>query len=491
METNKKSRNSFSGSLGFVLAAAGSAVGLGNIWRFPYLAAKDGGGLFLVIYLILVLTFGYALLTTEVAIGRKTKQSPLTAYSEIKKGWKGLGIIACLVPLIIMPYYCVIGGWVVKYFVTYLAGYGSDLAKVTEVVNGDKVEKITYFDTFIAQEFAPIVFFLIFLGLSAYVVFKGVNNGIESAAKIIMPVLLVLVVGISIFSLTLSHTETVVVDAAANKTETITRTGLEGLKVYLIPNFEGLTLGKFFTVLVDAMNQLFFSISVAMGIMITFGSYVKDDQNLNKSINQIEFCDTTVAVLAGIMIIPAVYTFSGTEGLGSSGPGLMFVALPKVFEAMGGIGSVIGCIFFLMVLFAAITSSVSVMEAVVSSLMDQFHLSRFKACVIETIIALIGGIFVCLGYNKLLFSIELPNGTSGQILDILDYVSNYVMMPLVALLTCILIGWLAKPSTVIDEVEKTGHKMGRKVLYTIMVKFFIPVFMVVFLLMAFGIIKLQ
>lgn len=465
----EKSRNSFSGSLGFVLAAAGSAVGLGNIWRFPYLAAKDGGGLFLVTYLILVLTFGYALLTTEVAIGRKTKQSPLTAYSEIKKGWKGLGILSCLVPLLIMPYYCVIGGWVIKYFVAFLTGEGVEAAG-----NG-------YFSGFISEEIWPLIFFAIFLGASAFIVFRGVNKGIESAAKIIMPILLVLVVGISIFSITLSHTDA----------EGITRTGLEGLKVYLIPNLDGLTVGKFFTVLVDAMNQLFFSISIAMGIMVTFGSYVKDDQNLNKSINQIEFCDTLVAVLAGVMIIPAVYTFSGAEGLGSSGPGLMFVALPKVFEAMGGAGNIIGCAFFLMVFFAAITSSVSVMEAVVSSLMDQFHISRFKACVIETIIAAIGGLLVCLGYNKLYFELELPNGSIGQVLDVLDYISNYVMMPLVALLTCILIGWIAKPRTVIDEVEKNGEKMGRKVLYTVMIKFFVPVFMVVFLLMAFGIIKLQ
>ncbi|MBP3622069.1 MAG: sodium-dependent transporter [Lachnospiraceae bacterium] len=465
MENEKKKRNSFTGSLGFVLAAAGSAVGLGNIWRFPYLAAKDGGGLFLVIYLILVLTFGYALLTTEVAIGRKTKQSPLTAYSEIKKGWKGLGILAGLVPLIIMPYYCVIGGWVIKYFVAFLTGDG-----VAAAEDG-------YFNGFIAEEVWPLVFFAIFLGASAFIVFRGVNKGIESSSKIIMPILLILVIGISIFSVTLKHT-----DVAG-----VTRTGLEGLKVYVIPNFDGLTVSGFFTVLVDAMNQLFFSISVAMGIMVAYGSYVKDDQNLAKSINQIELCDTLVAVLAGVMIVPAVFTFMGTEGMNSSGPGLMFVTLPKVFESMGFAGNIIGCAFFAMVLFAAITSSVSVMEAVVSSLMDQFHISRFKACVIETVIAAIGGIFVCLGYNKLFFNITLPNGASAQVLDVLDYISNSVMMPLVALLTCILIGWIAKPKTIIDEVEKNGEKMGRKVLYIVMMKFLAPVFMVILLLKAFGI----
>ncbi len=468
MENEKKKRNSFTGSLGFVLAAAGSAVGLGNIWRFPYLAAKDGGGLFLVIYLILVVTFGYALLTTEIAIGRKTKQSPLTAYSEIKKGWKGLGILASCVPLLIMPYYCVIGGWVIKYFVTFLTGDGVKAA-------GD-----SYFTGFITQEVSPLIYFAIFLGAAAFIVFRGVNKGIESSSKIIMPVLLVLVVGISVFSLTLEHTDAVT---------GVTRTGLDGLKVYAVPNFDGLTVSGFFTVLVDAMNQLFFSISVAMGIMVAYGSYVKDDQNVVKSINQIEFCDTAVAVLAGVMIVPAVFTFMGTEGMQASGPSLMFVTLPKVFEAMGFAGNIIGAAFFAMVFFAALTSAVSVMEAVVASIMDQFHLSRIKAAIIETVIAAVGGLLVCLGYNKLYFDVNLPNGSHGQILDILDYVSNAVMMPLVALLTCILIGWVVKPKTVIDEVEKTGHKMGRKVLYIVMIKVLAPIFMAILLLKAFGVMQ--
>lgn len=466
----KKARNSFTGSIGFVLAAAGSAVGLGNIWRFPYLAAKDGGGLFLVIYLILVLTFGYALLTTEISIGRKTKQSSLTAYGKVKKGWGFLGVLASLVPLIIMPYYCVIGGWVVKYFTVYLTGHGAEAATIDAEGN-------SYFSQFISEDIAPIIFFIIFLAASAFIVFRGVNKGIESSSKIIMPILFVLVIGIAIFSMTLKHT-----DASG-----VTRTGLEGMKIYVVPNLDGLTVGKFFEVLIDAMNQLFFSISVAMGIMVTYGSYVKDEDNLGKSINQIEFFDTFVAVLAGAMIIPAVYTFMGTEGM-NVGPGLMFVTLPKVFESMGVAGNVIGCLFFALVFFAALTSAVSVMEAVVSSLMDQFHISRIKASVIESIIALVGGIFVCLGYNELFFNIKLPNGTSAQILDILDYISNAVLMPLVALLTCILIGWIAKPKTVIDEVEKNGEKMGRKILYTIMIKFLAPIFMVILLLGAFGIV---
>ncbi len=464
MSTEKK-RNSFTGSIGFVLAAAGSAVGLGNIWRFPYLAAKDGGGLFLVVYIILALTFGFTLLTTEIAIGRKTKQSPLTAYGNVKKGWGFLGVISCLVPMIIMPYYCVIGGWVIKYFIAFLTGEGVQAA-------GDG-----YFTGYITSEVQPLVFFVVFLGLCAFIVFRGVNKGIESSSKVIMPILLVLIIGISIFSLTIEHT-----DAAG-----VTRTGLEGFKVYVVPDFDGMTVSKFLGVLTDAMGQLFFSLSVAMGIMITYGSYVKDEDNLVRSINQIEIFDTVVAFLAGVMIIPAVYTFMGTEGM-TAGPGLMFVSLPKVFEAMGAAGNVIGCLFFAMVLFAALTSAVSVMEAVVSCLMDKFHLSRVKAAIVETIIAVIGGIAVCLGYNKWYFEVDLPNGAENQqILDIMDYISNSLMMPIVAIGTCILIGWIVKPKTVIDEVEKTGHKFGRKTLYIVMIKVIAPIFLAVLLLQSLGV----
>lgn len=464
----EKSRNTFTGSIGFVLAAAGSAVGLGNIWRFPYLAAKDGGGLFLVIYLVLALTFGFTLLTTEVAIGRKTKQSPLTAYSKLKKGWGFLGVLSCLVPLIIMPYYCVIGGWVLKYLITYLTGNGALAA-------GDD-----YFTGYITGETEPILMMVLFLALVAFVVIWEVNKGIETTSKIIMPILLLLVIGIAIFSLTLRHTDA----------EGITRTGLEGLKIYVVPSLEGLTVQKFFTVLMDAMGQLFYSLSVAMGIMVAYGSYVKDDANLVTSINQIEIFDTAVAFLAGVMIIPAVYSFMGTEGMEASGPGLMFRSLPKVFQAMGKVGNIIGGLFFALILFAALTSAVSIIEAVVSSLMDQFHISRIKAVLIETGIALVVGILVCLGYNKLYFEITLPNGVQAQLLDIMDYISNNALMPLVAIATCILIGWILKPKTVLEEVEKTGHKLGRKKLYVIMIKFIAPLLLLILLLKSLGILTI-
>lgn len=458
-------RNAFSGSVGFVLAAAGSAVGLGNIWRFPYLAAKDGGGLFLLIYLILALTFGFTLLVTEIAIGRKTKQSPLTAYAKLRPRWGFLGVVASLVPVIILPYYCVIGGWVIKYFLAYLTGEGMQTAE-----DG-------YFTNFISGEVSPIVMLVIFLAVVSVVIILGVNKGIENFSKVLMPILILLVLGIAVFSLTISHTDA----------DGMTRTGLQGLRIYVVPDLSGVTLKGFFSVLLDAMGQLFFSLSVAMGIMVAYGSYVKDDANLVRSINQIEVFDTLVAFLAGVMIIPAVFTFMGREGMEASGPSLMFISLPKVFAAMGRMGNVIGCLFFAMVLFAALTSAISVMEAVVSSLMDKFHWSRLKASLIEMGVALGAGIVVCFGYNKWYFELKLPNGTTAQILDVMDYLSNNLLMPLVAIGTCILVGWLLKPKTIIDEVEKTGDKFRRRGLYVVMVKYIAPVLLVILFLKSVGI----
>lgn len=465
---SKHKRGNFTGSIGFVLAAAGSAVGLGNIWRFPYLAAKDGGGVFLLCYLVLALTFGFTLLTTEIAIGRKTGQSPLTAYRVLNRSWGWLGIIACLVPVIILPYYCTIGGWVLKYLATYLTG------------SADAAMADGYFTGFITSTWSPIIWFLIFLGATMLVVYKGVDTGIERFSKVLMPILLVLILAIAVFSLTLTHT-----DDAGN-----TRTGLQGFFVYLVPDFSDMTTKKFLIILMDAMGQLFYSISVAMGIMVAYGSYVKKETNLVKSVNQIEIFDTVVAFLAGLMIVPAVFTFMGTEGM-NSGPSLMFVSLPKVFGAMGRVGVVVGAVFFLMVAFAALTSSVSVMEAIVSSVMDKFHITRKKATLGVTAVALVAGFVVCLGYNLFYFELMLPNSaTPGQILDVLDYVSNYILMPVVAISTCILVGWVVKPKTVIDEVTLGGCRFGRKSLYVVMVKVITPLMLFFLLLQSLGLLRL-
>ena len=459
----EKKRNSFSSSIGFVLAAAGSAVGLGNIWRFPYLAAKDGGGLFLVVYIVLALTFGFTMLVTEVAIGRKTKQSSLTAYGKLhkKSGW--IGGIATLVPFMILPYYSIIGGWVLKYCVVFCTGQG-----VEATPDG-------YFTGFITGYAEPIVYTFIFLAAVGLVIFIGVNKGIESLSKILMPVLLIIVIAIAVFSLTIQGAEG--------------RTGIDGFAKYVIPNVEGMGFKDVFTVVMDAMGQLFYSISVAMGIMVTYGSYFKDDSNLMKSVNRIEIFDTAVAFLAGVMIIPAVFAFMGDEGLQSAGPGLMFVALPKVFAAMGWIGNIVGAVFFVMVFFAALTSAISIFEAVVSSFMDKLNWTRRKSTIVEGIVAITLGVLICLGYNALYFELPLPNGTTAQLLDLFDYLSNNIFMPVVAIGTCILIGWIVKPKVIIDETTKNGEKFGRKTLYIVMIKFIAPVLLFLLLLGSFGVFK--
>ena len=463
MET--KSRGNFKGSIGFVLAAAGSAVGLGNIWRFPYLAAKDKGGIFILCYIILALTFGFTLLTTEIALGRKTRQGPLTAYKMVNKKFGFLGTLATVVPVIILPYYCTIGGWVLKYCAGFITNKGSQMA-----ADG-------YFGSYISSQWEPIVWLIIFLLATAIIVIGGVNKGIEKTSRVLMPILLLLIIGISIYSLTLSYTDS----------DGVTRTGLQGMALYLVPNFSNISLKEFFIILMDATGQLFYSISVSMGIMVAYGSYVDDKNNLMKSINQIEIFDTVVALLAGLMIVPAVFVFMGQDGM-SAGPGLMFVSLPKVFVNMGTVGTVIGAAFFVMVAFAAVTSSVSVMEAIVSSIIDKYHMSRLKASLLVLAYAVVAGVIVCLGYNKFYFELTLPNGTVGQILDIMDYVSNNIFMPLLAVFTCILFGWITKPKYIIDEVTKNGEKFGRKGIYAVMIRYVAPVFLTLLLFQAFNII---
>ena len=458
-----KKNSGFSGSLGFVLAAAGSAVGVGNIWRFPYLCAKDGGGLFLLVYLVLVLTFGFVLLTTDVAIGRRTKQNALNAFATLNQKWKFLGYLTFLVPTLIMTYYSVIGGWIVKYFAVYLISDGTQAAE-----DG-------FFTSFITAPAAPIVFMLLFLALTAWVVYRGVEKGIEKYSRFIMPGLLLLIIGIAAFSLTLSHTDA----------DGVTRTGLEGLAVYLKPDFTGMTVSRFLGVVLDAMSQLFFSLSVSMGIMITYGSYVKDEVDLNRANNQIEIFDTGAAFLAGMAIIPAVYVFLGREGM-SSGPSLTFISLPKVFAAMGGVGRFVGILFFLALGFAALTSCVSVMETLVANCMEIFHKSRKEMCAAVGIYSLVTAVLICLGYNVLYFELPLPNDTVAQLLDVMDYISNSFLMPFISLLTSILIGWVVGPKWIIEEVEKNGEHFGRAKLYSVMMKYVVPVVMLILFLTSTG-----
>lgn len=462
----KRKKAAFPDRSGFVLAAAGSAVGVGNLWRFPYLAAKDGGGLFLLIYLVLVLTFGFTLLTSDIAIGRRTKESAIGAYTKMNPKWKFLGVLTFLVPVLIMTYYAVIGGWVTKYAVIYLTGHASAAAE-----DG-------YFTSFITSPVAPVIFALLFMAVTSLIVYNGVEGGIERVSKYMMPILLVLVVVIAGYSLTLKHTD----DAGQ------IRTGIDGFLYYLTPHFEGLTFKRFLQILLDAMSQLFFSLSVSMGIMITYGSYVKPEINLNRAVNQIEIFDTGVALLAGAMIIPAVFVFSGTDGM-SAGPSLMFISLPKVFAAMGKAGNVVGILFFVTTIFATLTSCISVLESITANCMEIFHTTRKKTVLVLTVIYLTASAVIALGYSIFYFEVKLPNGSVGQLLDIMDYISNSVMMPLIALLSTILIGWIKTPDYVIDEMESSGDTFHRKKLYRVMIRYVAPVMMFVLFLQSTGILS--
>lgn len=439
----QQKRSNFSSKLGFVLAASGSAVGLGNIWRFPYLAAQYGGGTFLLIYLILAVTFGFALMTAEIAIGRKTGLSAIGAFKSLDKRFGFLGVLAAAVPVIIFPYYSVIGGWVTKYLAAFLGGRVHDAAADT------------YFSEFIGGTFEPIGWFALFMAATSIVVLLGVEEGIEKVSKVMMPILVVLTIFIAGYGLTL--------DGA-----------MEGLIYYIKPHMSDVSAKT----ILAAMGQLFYSMSLAMGIMVTYGSYMKKDNHLESSVRQIEIFDTGIAFLAGLMIIPAVFSFSGGDrSMLSSGPGLMFMTLPKVFASMK-FGSIIGAAFFLMVLFAALTSAISLMETIVSIFRDKFHWERRNTCLFVAALAMLLGIPSSLGFGPLSFI----SWMGLSILDIMDFMSNSVLMPIVAFFTCVFVGYVVKPSTIADEVKVTDGKFSGEKLFTIMIKWVAPVFLVVILI---------
>lgn len=442
-----KQRSSFSSKLGFVLAASGSAVGLGNIWRFPYLAAQYGGGTFLLVYLILAVTFGFALMTAEIAIGRKTGLSAIGAFKKLDKRFGFLGVLAAIVPIIIFPYYSVIGGWVIKYFATFITGHVQAAADDA------------YFTNFIGSTAEPIGWFCLFIAFTSIIVLLGVEKGIETVSKFMMPVLVVLTVIIAVYGLT--------VDGA-----------IDGLIYYIKPNMKDFSVK---TVLA-AMGQLFYSMSLAMGIMVTYGSYMKKDNNLESSVRQIEIFDTGIAFMAGLMIIPAVFAFSGgtAEQLGQ-GPGLMFVMLPKVFNSMP-MGGAIGTIFFVLVFFAALTSSISLMETIVSILRDKFNWGRKFTCILVTVVALAMGIPSSLGFG-IWSHITFLN---LSILDAFDFISNSVLMPIVAFFTCVFVGFIIKPKTIADEVKETNGQFKSEKIFTVMIKWVAPIFLIAILISSVG-----
>lgn len=437
----EQKRSSFTGKIGFVLAAAGSAVGLGNIWRFPYLAAKYGGGMFLLTYVVLSLTFGFSLMVAEIAIGRKTGLSAVGAFEKLNKRFSFIGYLGAIVPILILPYYSVIGGWVTKYLFVYLTGSGKAAADGS------------FFGGFVSGAGEPIGWFLLFIGVTAIIVLLGVEKGIEKVSKILMPVLVALSIFIAIYVCFMPG-------------------ALEGLKYYLIPNFSNFSIKT----VVAAMGQLFYSMSLAMGIMITYGSYMKKEVSIESSVHQIEWFDTGIAFLAGLMVIPAMFVGNPNPDLSASGVGLMFNALPKVFGTMWG-GEVIGSVFFLLVLLAALTSSISLMETVVSVIQDKLHWNRKITCLVVFVTSVAIGLPSAFG-----FSIWSDIAIFGMdILSAFDYLTNSLVMPIVAMLTAIFVGYFLKPKAIIEEVELTG-KFRFKSLFVVMIKYVAPIFLFVILL---------
>ena len=445
MKHGEHKRGSFSGKLGFVLSAAGASVGLGNIWRFPYLAAKYGGGIFLLVYILLALTFGYTMIVAETSLGRMTGKSPVGAFAAFGKSgfFRFGGWINAIIPMLIVPYYSVIGGWVIKYLAGYITGQGSQLA-----ADG-------YFSAFISNGVSTELCFVIFAVLTLAIIFAGVENGIERVSKFMMPVLVVLSIVIAVYS--------------------VTRPGaLEGVKYFLVPNpahFSWMTV-------VAAMGQMFYSLSIAMGILITFGSYMKKDISIEGSTNNVEIFDTAIAVMAGLMIIPAVFAFSGgnPDAL-NAGPSLMFITIPKVFESMG-LGTAIGILFFVLVLFAALTSSIALTESAVSTFQDELGWSRRKATAIVGVVMLALGTLSSLGYGPLAGVTII----GMQFLDFFDFLTNSVMMPIAAITICILVSRYVGLVRIEQEVLLGEGAFRRKKIFNAMIRFLCPFFAAIILL---------
>ena len=445
MNTQDKKRSSFSGKIGFVLSAAGASVGLGNIWRFPYLAAKYGGGIFLIIYILLALTFGYSMIIAETSIGRMTGKSPVGAFSSFGKSrWLSFGgWFNAIIPILIVPYYSVIGGWVIKYLVEYIRGNGSLLA-----TDG-------YFSSFITDGLSTEICFIVFALFTLGIIYAGVRNGIERVSKFMMPVLVVLSVVIAVYS--------------------VSRPGaLKGVEYFLIPNIKNFS----WMTVVAAMGQMFYSLSIAMGILITFGSYMKKDISIEDSTRNVEVFDTAIAIMAGLMIIPAVFSFSGGDpDTLQAGPSLMFITIPKVFDSMG-LGTVIGILFFLLVLFAAVTSSIALTESAVSTFEDELGWGRKKATVWVGVIMLLLGSLSSLGYGPLA-NVKI---LGMQFLDFFDFLTNSVMMPIAAIAICLLVSRVIGVKRIEEEVLHGESSFRRKKVFYIMIQYLCPIFAVIILI---------
>lgn len=446
MSDKTKSRGQFTSSLGFILAAAGSAIGLGNIWKFPYVAGKNGGGVFLIFYVLFLLILGLPLIMSEMALGRKTSLNAIGTFEKINKKWKFVGFIGVVCSFIILSYYSVIGGWVTKYIFSYFTNAN--------------VAAPGYFDNFIANPVEPAVWHVLFMAFCCFVVCFGVAKGIEKASKIMLPILFILIIAVVIRSLLLPNS-------------------IKGLEFLFVPNFKEInSFPKFANVITSAMAQVFFSLSLGMGITITYGSYLNKNSNIQKDSVVILGLDTLIALLAGSAILPAVFSFGESP---TEGPGLIFNTLPKIFDKMP-LGNLFGALFFILIFFAAATSAIALLEVVTAVFIDNFGWSRTKAAVIMASLMAAIGVFASLSFSPVLSGIKIGG---KNIFDALSFLTDNILMPLAGLLTCIFVGHIWGIDNASSEIECGSGKFRIRKIYSVIMKYIAPVLILIIFIMGF------
>lgn len=434
---NKKHSKGFTSKFGFLMATVGSAVGLGNLWSFPYKVGEGGGAAFVFIYIIMVCLVGVIAMIGEFVIGKRSQVNVIDTYGGISKWFKWLGYLGVLVPFMILCYYQVIGGWSIKYMVDYIGGIG--VASGVQNVGG-------MFDTFTTSVTMPVVYLLVFALIVGIIVLFGVNKGIEKASKILMPALFVCLIVVVIKGLTLPN-------------------AVAGLEFLFKPDFTKVT-GS--TVL-SALGQVFFSMSLGMGINVAYGSYMKDSMNIGKSAVMVGVLDTVMALLAGMAIFPAVFSFGLKP---TAGPGLLFVVLAEVFASMGPVaGRIFGTIFFMLVILAATTSSIALLEVPVQFVVERFHINRKLAslCIAGIVFGI--GSFIAMSFGVPSLQVE-----NVDLLTLFDSITNKLILPVTAASTCLLVGYKVKPKNLFDDLHAdTKNKLIIYKIWGFLIRYITPV----------------
>lgn len=435
IKENNNQRDKWASKLGFILAAAGSAVGLGNLWKFPYSVGNNGGGAFVMIYFIFLILIGFPLMLAAITLGRKTQLSAVGAYRSVKKNWAFVGGLGVLCGFFILAFYSTVGGWVIYYFAKSLMG-GLSIQE-PEVLG-------SIFTDFISSPKESILYQGVFLLLTLMIVLKGISGGIEKASKIMMPSLFVMIILISIRSVTLPGAS-------------------EGLEFFLVPDFQKIDM----SVVMNALGQVFFSLSIGMGVMVTYGSYLDRETNLLGPSMYIPMLDTAVAIIAGLATLPAVFALGFKA---SSGPGIMFVTLPAVFASMP-FGKLFCFIFFMLVLFAALTSSISMLEVCVSYFVDEKGANRRSASIIIAAIIYVVGMPASLSMGP--WS-DLHILGSLNFFDFYDKLTSNILLTSGGLLLSIFVGWIWGADNAIAEIESDGVKFVLAPVWKLLIKFVVP-----------------